>query len=139
MTRLDFAYLAICLGLVLSRPALADGYPAVELLSTSKTVVGEEILYPVHGKAVITSVIVTLAPGEETMLHKHGVPMFAYILEGEITVDYGRDGKKTYRQGDALMKPMAVAHHGINSGGLPVKILAVYLGAEGAMDVIPSQ
>ena len=116
---------------------LADGYPAIKLLSTGTSVVGEEITYPATGKANVSSVIVTLAPGEKTVSHEHGVPMFAYILEGEVTVDYGEKGKKTYKQGEAFMEAMQVFHAGTNTGTVPVKILAVYMGAEGAKDVIP--
>ncbi len=35
------------------------------------------------------------------------------------------------------MEAMAVAHFGINHGAEPVRILAVYMGAGGAEDVIP--
>ena len=66
--------------------ALAQGYPAEKLLTTAETVMGEKIAYPL-GDALVEAAIVTLAPGETTILHRHGVPFFAYILEGEITVD----------------------------------------------------
>ena len=35
------------------------------------------------------------------------------------------------------MEAMDVAHFGINNGKEPVKILAVYMGAKGAKNVIP--
>ena len=63
--------------------------PATPLLSTGTTVVGETLHYPTNGPAHVTAAIVTLAPGGKTVLHRHGVPLFAYILEGELTVDYG--------------------------------------------------
>jgi quercetin dioxygenase-like cupin family protein len=118
-----------------SHTGSADEYPAVPLLSGSRTVVGEDIVYPT-GKAVVTAMIVTLAPGEKTVVHRHGVPLFAYILDGEVTVDYGTHGSKTYKQGQSFLEAMHVEHAGHNSGGIPVKILAVYMGAEGAHDVI---
>jgi quercetin dioxygenase-like cupin family protein len=65
--------------------------------------------------------------------------MFAYILDGEITVDYGDRGKRTYRKGDAFMEAMDVPHFGADTGTLPVRILAVFMGAEGAADTIPVQ
>lgn len=117
--------------------AAPKGYPAVPLLSTGTTVVGETIRYPTSGPAHVTGSIVTLAPGARTIVHKHGVPMFAYILEGEITVDYGANGKRTYRQGDALMEAMDVAHFGENTGTQPMRLIAVYMGAKGASDVVP--
>jgi hypothetical protein len=35
------------------------------------------------------------------------------------------------------MEAMDVAHFGVNNGTQPVRLLAVYMGAEGAQDVIP--
>jgi len=118
-------------------PALADGYPAIKLYSGSTTVMGEEIAYPTAGKAHVNAMIVTLAPGEKTMVHQHGVPVFIHILEGEVTVDYGAKGTKTFKQGESFLEAMEVAHAGMNSGTVPVKILAVYMGSENAKDVIP--
>lgn len=114
-----------------------SGYPAMPLLSTGTSIVGEPLRYPTNGAARITAAIITMAPAAKTIVHKHGVPLFAYILEGELTVDYGAHGKRTYRKGDAFMEAMDVAHYGLDSGGEPVRILAVYMGAEGAEDVIP--
>jgi quercetin dioxygenase-like cupin family protein len=118
-------------------PAQTGGYPAVPLLSTSKTILGETIRYPRTGEAHVTAAIFTLEPGGKSILHKHGVPLFAYILEGELTVDYGKHGTRTYRKGDSLMEAMNVAHFSVNNGTGPVRLLAVYMGAKGAKDVVP--
>ena len=117
-------------------PAAHAGYPAEPLLSTSTTVLGEPLRYP-GGKAHVTSAIVTLAPGEHTIAHKHGVPMFFYILDGEITVDYGKRGKRTYRKGDSQIEAMGVAHFGENSGTEPMRLIAVYMGGSRAKNVMP--
>jgi quercetin dioxygenase-like cupin family protein len=114
----------------------APGYPAVPLLSTGTTIIGEPLRYPTSGAAHVTAAIVTLAPGESTIVHRHGVPLFAYILEGELTVDYGSHGKRTYHKGQAFMEAMATAHSGTNTGTQPARLVAVYMGAEGARDVI---
>jgi quercetin dioxygenase-like cupin family protein len=118
------------------QPAIPPGYPAEPLLSTSTTVLGEPLRYP-NGAAHVTSAIVTLAPGERTILHKHGVPMFFYILDGEITVDYGKHGKRTYRKGQSQIEAMGVAHFGENNGKEPMHLIAVYMGANRARNVIP--
>ncbi|HSM19583.1 MAG TPA: cupin domain-containing protein, partial [Hyphomicrobiales bacterium] len=117
-------------------PAPPADYPAVPLLATGTNIVGETIRYP-QGAARVTAAIVTLAPGGRTIVHKHGVPLFAYILSGELTVDYGKDGTRTYRPGEAFMEAMDVAHFGVNKGAAPVRILAFYMGAAGAKNVIP--
>lgn len=132
------AFLFVLLFAPVNRAVAEDAsYPAVPLLSTGTTVAGETLHYPTGGAAHVTAAIVTLTPGERTILHKHGVPLFAYILDGELTVDYGDRGKRTYRKGDAFMEAMDVAHFGVDGGGQPVRILAVYMGAEGAADTIP--
>ena len=134
--------LVVVAGLATAAPARAldanapKDYPAVPLLSTGTTILGEKIHYPA-GDAHVTAAIVTLAPGGRTILHKHDVPLFAYILEGELTVDYGTHGTRTYKQGQSLMEAMDVAHFGVNNGAQPVRLLAVYMGATGAKDVTP--
>ena len=132
------ALLALAIGMGAST-ALADGYPAIPLYSGNKTVMDEEIAYPAGGKAHVNAMVVVLAPGETTVVHKHGVPTFIHILEGEVTVDYDGRGKRTYRQGESFLEAMDVAHAGTNTGSVPVKILAVYMGADGAKDVIKQQ
>ena len=129
----------LLVAVAIGAPAREGGYPAVAVLSTSTSIVGEPLRYPTNGPAHITAAIVTIAPGDKTIVHKHGVPMFAYILQGELVVNYGADGTRTYRQGDALMEAMNVAHFGVNNGSRPARILAVYMGAQGAENVIPTK
>ena len=52
-------------------------------------------------------------------------------------MNYSAHGTRTYKKGDAFMEAMDVAHFGSNKGAQPVRILAVYMGAAGAKDVIP--
>ena len=61
----------------------------------------------------------------------HPVPLFGYILEGELTVDYGAKGTHTYRKGDGFVEAIDEPHNGHNSGREPVKILAIIIGAAG--------
>ena len=124
--------------LAFAKPLAADdqGYPSRPLLSTGVSILGEPLQYPSGGPAHVTASIVTLTPGARTIVHKHGVPLFAYILQGELTVDYGARGTRLYHQDQAFMEAMSVAHYGINHGKEPVRILAVYIGAEDADDVV---
>jgi quercetin dioxygenase-like cupin family protein len=117
-------------------PAVADGYPAIPLFAGNKTVMNEEIAWPTTGKAHVNALVVVLAPGEKTVVHRHGVPTFIHILEGEVTVDYEGHGARTYHQGESFLEAMDVPHAGTNTGTVPVRILAVYMGAEGATDTI---
>ena len=78
----------------------------------------------------------TQHPGATVPLHTHPVPLFAYILQGEITVDYGSRGTHPYRKGDALVEAFEWPHKARNGGKGKVELLAVYAGAEGAPDAI---
>lgn len=113
-----------------------DYKKVVPLLSAPRSVVGEAIVYPGGTAADITAAEVVIRPGEKTGWHKHGVPLFVYILSGEVTVDYGDKGVRTYKAGEAFMEAMDQFHNGMNAGAEPVRILAVYLGAEGMKNVI---
>ena len=79
---------------------------------------------------MVTAVIVTLPPGAETGWHRHPVPLFGYMLEGELTVAYEGAGERVYRPGEALMEAIATPHNGQNRGDSDVRILAVFIGAE---------
>src|SRR6266850_4885068 len=114
---------------IASTPLPAHLSPEVGMvLSTGSTVTGEPIRYPTGAPAQITAVEITLQPGQQTGWHIHPVPVFGYILEGELTVDYGAKGERTYLKGDGFAEAMNEAHNGRNTGPHPVKILAVFIG-----------
>jgi quercetin dioxygenase-like cupin family protein len=115
-----------------AQPLPAHVYSGVRtVLSTGTTVTGEPIRYPTGAPAQLTAMEITLQPGQQTGWHTHAVPLFGYILEGELTVDYGAKGQRTYRKGDGLAEAMNEAHNGRNLGQSPVTILAVFAGMEG--------
>ncbi|MBI3196074.1 MAG: cupin domain-containing protein [Rhodospirillales bacterium] len=126
--------LAVFIVVALALPSSAraqQAYPTEDLLNTGTTVMGEPLRYPTSGPARVTVSIVTVVPGADTALHHHPAPLVAYILEGELTVEYKDLGRRVYRQGEALLEAMDVPHRGLNLGTRPVRLLAVYLGAEG--------
>ena len=120
---------ALCL---VSSAALAEDTVSVPLLTTSKTILGQPLAYPTTGKAVVLARTTTFPPGSSTPPHRHDVPLLTYILEGVLTIDYGPDGVKSYKPGEFYIEAIGSTHTGKNLGSVPVKILAVYLGAEGS-------
>ena len=124
--------------IIFSLPSIVwsqQAYPTIELLATGTTVLGETIRYPASGPARITASIVTIAPGADSLVHRHPAPLVAYILDGEVTVDYGPAGRKVFRKGEAMVEAMDVPHRGMNFGSEPVRILAIHLGTEGTANV----
>lgn len=108
----------------------------VDVFSGDTTIAGEKVIFPQENPSV-KSLIVTLVPDERTGWHRHGTPLFAYILQGELTVTYEGIGKRLYKKGDGLLEAMNVTHQGHNTGDEPVRILAVFLLGDGDKPTIP--
>jgi len=123
--------------LALGFSVYASDYKQTEqLLDTDTTIIGETIYYPGGMKADIKSIVVVMKPGEKTAVHKHGVPLYAYLLSGKLEVSYGKHGKKVYRAGDSFMEAMDQFHQGVNIGSDDVRILAVFMGGNAQSLVI---
>lgn len=107
-----------------------------QLLDTDLTILGEPFAYPA-GRARITAARLTIPPQATVPLHLHPVPLFVYILQGEITVDYGSRGSITYGKGDTFVEAFEWPHSARNAGKGVVKLLAVYAGATGVPNAVP--
>ena len=113
-----------------------SGYPPLEvLLSASQTTIGQEIAYP-PGKAKITAAIVNMQPGEKTGRHRHEAPLFAMILEGEVSLDYGNGVTRNFKKGDTFLEAFQTSHEGTNTGDQPVRILVVFAGSDSVKNTI---
>jgi len=120
---------------VASQSTTADG--RVILLDAQElTVLDQRVRYPKKQPAQVSSSIITLEPGQETGWHRHGAPMYAYVLEGTITVEYDAGVTKEYPAGTALMEATGVFHNGTNKGDAPVRVLVVNMGAEGVKNTV---
>jgi DNA-binding winged helix-turn-helix (wHTH) protein/quercetin dioxygenase-like cupin family protein len=113
--------------LVGSTEAPSPPYP---LFQGNKTVLGQTIAYPI-GTPLLKAAILRSKPGEEFDWHTHEIPAFGYILEGEITVDYGSKGIRVFRAGDAMLEALDWPHRPSNRGTTPARVFALYIGAEG--------
>ena len=111
----------------------SDDISSQTILETSKTVIGQDIQYP-SDSALIISKIITIPVNAETGFHLHEYPMFAYVMEGEITVDYGEHGTKTFLKGDSLVEAINYIHNGKNDGNKPAKILVVVMNKNDISD-----
>lgn len=127
---------------LVAMPALAEDQtpPSYQnlltpLLQGSTDILGKPLAYPA-GNPNVTAATVTIPPGGETGWHQHEVPLFAYVLEGELTVDYGTKGKKTYKAGDSVLEAVGWAHNGTNTGTVPMKLIAVYMGSDAAANTV---
>lgn len=102
---------------------------------TTENAIGQPIVYP-DGTARLQVAYATLEPDDETGWHIHEYPIYILILEGTLTIDYGDRGQRSFGPGESLMEVVNVRHNGKNLGDVPVKSIAVYIGAEGLEAVI---
>jgi quercetin dioxygenase-like cupin family protein len=97
------------------------------LLKTTASWDGQPIIYP-KGQSEVTALIVEIAPEGETGWHEHPVPVFGYIMEGELELRLATGEVRIVHPGEVLPESVGVLHNGRNIGEEPVKILVFYMG-----------
>ncbi|MBT2619431.1 MULTISPECIES: cupin domain-containing protein [Chryseobacterium] len=88
----------------------------------------------------VKMVIVNFAPGEVSAPHRHPIPTFGYVLEGELESTF--DGKVYhYKTGDAFYEKPEGLHSGTRnmSKNKPAKLLAFFVGDKGKPFLIPEK
>ena len=100
------------------------------------TVLDQPVTYPKKQPAQVSSYVVTLEPGQETGWHKHKTPLFVYVLEGTLTVEYDAGVTKEFAAGTAYLEADDVWHNVTNMGSDTVRTLDVSMGAKGAKDTV---
>jgi quercetin dioxygenase-like cupin family protein len=118
-----------------SSPTPVATISASPLLKAAETnILGQAVIYPDALPAQVSSSILTVPAGVATGWHFHTAPMYAYILEGTLTVTYETETgtvEKVYRAGEAIMEAVGTHHNGVNNTTSPVRVLVVNIGAAG--------
>ena len=134
------AALGLCGMLLCAQPVLAadysSGVTAKVLKKTTVTGNGQKITYPQTDRAEVTAMSVELAPGAETGWHQHPIPVYAYVVSGQLTVELAEGKSLSFGAGEAIVEVVNTLHNGKNLGREPVKLAVFYLGVEGAANVI---
>ena len=99
----------------------------ITIVGAPKTTLGQDFKYP-SGQPLIEAFNIEIPVGKQTDLHKHLVPLYIYIVSGDLEVDYGSKGKKIYKPGTSYVEALDWCHIGKVSGKAPVKVIGVYLG-----------
>jgi quercetin dioxygenase-like cupin family protein len=122
-----------------SDSALPSGFAAEPVLKSTATADGDPLAYPQAGKPEIVSVIGVIEPGGRTARHQHPVPVYVYLLEGELEVQTEGKEVRHYRAGEAFLESINHWHQAFNNGNAPTKILVVFVGEEGKPTTVASQ
>lgn len=144
MNRTDILLIAIAVGLTVPVSALAQddalpaGFETKPLLKTTVTRDNEPIVYAT-GTPEIISVIGTLEVEGRTALHEHPVPVYVYVLEGEIELKSEGGEPQRYKAGEAFIEAQNHRHQAFNVADVPSKLLVVFVGEEGKPTTIAAQ
>jgi quercetin dioxygenase-like cupin family protein len=126
-------------GALAQEDALPSGFDAQPVLKTGKTADGDPLRLPQTEKPEIVSVIGTLQSGGRTARHQHPVPVYVYVLEGELEVQTEGGEPRHYTTGEAFMESVDRWHQAFNKGDTITRILVVFLGEEGKPTTIASK
>lgn len=121
----------ICFAPAAEPGAYSRAVVVTPLLKTQTDGAGRAIVYPTHAPAEITAVHVELAPGQQTNWHQHPVPCVAYLIEGELEVEFPDGTARRFKAGDAIAEVVALLHNGRNIGRVPVRLVLFALGTVG--------
>ena len=134
MKRSKFVLIAALIGLF-AAPLWAIEKNAVikvtPVLKTQTSWDNKPIHYP-KGPAEVTGMVVEIAPGGETGWHKHPVPSFGMVLEGELEVTFENGDVRRLSAGQAAAEAVNTWHNGRNIGKVPVKLVVFYAGEVGS-------
>ena len=111
--------------------ALPSGFKTEPVLKSGETADGDPLQFPQGENVEIVSVVGTLDPGGRTARHQHPVPVYVYVLEGELEVQTEGGEPRTYKQGEAFLESVNQWHQAHNKGSSPTKILVVFMGEQG--------
>lgn len=101
-----------------------------KLIQTDTTSLGQKIIYPDFSDDEVTLCKVTIPPGKSTGWHKHIIPVFAYVVEGTLTVEDEKGDAHEYPENSAISEMRDIYHNGLNKGKDNVVLVAIYLGGK---------
>jgi quercetin dioxygenase-like cupin family protein len=136
MKRVTLTFIALCICFVLK--AQYNNEIKVEpLLKTDTTSIGQKIVYPNFQSDEVTIAKVTIPPGKSTGWHKHTIPVFAYVLKGNLTIELENNQTKQFPENTTFSEVINTYHNGINNGKEDVVLIAFYMGEKGKPLSIP--
>jgi len=130
MKRLGFTFLAllICLG---GYAQYNKGVVLETLLKTDTSSIGQKIVYPDFVNDEVSIVKVIIPPGKSTGWHRHGFPVFAYVIQGTLTIEVENHKTMQFQAGTSFPEVINTLHNGINNGKEDVILIAFFMGEKG--------
>ncbi len=123
----------------MNRTGKGSSQREIEPLQVSRdsiSIAGEPLAYPSTPSPEISSFIVPIAPGTTTEWMTHPVPVYIYVLEGTLSVEFTDGSQREFSAGQAFLQSRAKWHRGRNKGKVQARFLAVFCGAKDVPTVL---
>jgi len=122
----------------LTRPAGSTpvGLRGTGVLQTTKTVTGEDIVFPLLANQFLIFVA-DAAPGTVNPRHIHPHTHFVYVLAGDVSVEPDGLPPKTFKAGEAFVEPL-IPHIGANRGSTVTRVFDIFVGEAGTRLTVPA-
>ncbi|MCX5883112.1 MAG: cupin domain-containing protein [Deltaproteobacteria bacterium] len=134
--------IVVLLLLVQSSTVQTEEYSNLEvkkLLTSTTSSNGQQLSYLRTDHPEVTVLVIRIPSGGSTGWHQHPVPVYAYMLEGSLTVEM-KDGKTyEFKKGEVILEEMNALHNGYNSGSDTASLVVFYTGAVGMPIVIKEE
>ena len=101
------------------------------ILKTDTTSIGQKIVYPHFENDEVSIIKVTIPPGKSTGWHKHVFPVFAYVLQGTLTIEVKDKKSLQFPIGSSFSEVINTLHNGVNNGNEDVVLIAFFMGEKG--------
>lgn len=130
MKRLKFIFLVllICFG---ANAQYNKGVVLEPVLKTDTTSIGQKIVYPNFAYDEVSILKVTIPPGKSTGWHKHVFPVFAYVLQGTLTIEVENRKTMQFPANSSFSEVLNTLHNGVNNGKEDVILIAFFMGEKG--------
>ena len=130
MKRLEFLIFMflLCLG---ANAQYNQGVVLKPLLKTDTTSIGQKIVYPDFASDEVSIVKVIIPPGKSTGWHKHVFPVFAYVIQGTLTIEVENHKTMQFQAGTSFPEVINTLHNGINNGKEDIILIAFFMGEKG--------
>ena len=100
------------------------------------TIGGEPELYLSTPDPEVASVVFTFPPGAVSQWMIHPAPVYVYVLEGTLVVEFEDGSHQSFHAGQGFLQCRSKWHRGRNDGSQTMRFLAVFFGAKGVPNVV---
>lgn len=102
----------------------------------SVTIAGEAELYLSTPEPEVSSALFTFPAGAVSQWMTHPSPVYVYVLEGTLAVEFEDGSTQSFRAGQGFLQCRSKWHRGRNDGSQTTRFLAVFFGAKGVPNVV---